>query len=233
MSGRLCLIIFTAIWVASSIANGQQSALGTKSLAASQRQPVASRPVRPLTSVAVRAANTGSGKRSVGQPHSVLQVSYKDPVSKHSVAINTEPEAGDDVGVATETEPYFDGTSEASETENANAAAEPTNQDLLIGFATWATILLCLSVLTVLGIRRWQRSRGILPASNSNSRVLETVSLGPSRSVSLVQLGDVRAVVGCDGTGVSSIVLAQPSFEGALTDSDLNDSGNDPVEYAA
>ena len=56
----------------------------------------------------------------------------------------------------------------------------------------------------------------MLPISQGNSRVLETVTIGPNRSVCLVQLRDVQAVVGCDASGIQSIVLAPASFEVAM-----------------
>jgi Na+-translocating ferredoxin:NAD+ oxidoreductase RnfE subunit len=50
--------------------------------------------------------------------------------------------------------------------------------------------------------------------------VLETLSIGPGRAVSLVQLGSVRAVVGTDGSGIKTIVLAPPAFEEQLSEFD-------------
>ena len=110
-------------------------------------------------------------------------------------------------------------------TSEAQAGStEPSDTDLFIRFGIWTVIILCFSGLTVLAIRRWQRSKGILPQTNSQSRILETVALGPNRSVSLIQLRDVRAIVGCDGTGVRSIVVAPESFDNALTEVDHEDT---------
>ncbi|MEZ6061526.1 MAG: flagellar biosynthetic protein FliO [Planctomycetaceae bacterium] len=110
--------------------------------------------------------------------------------------------------------PFIDLRQQPVQTKAAASSATPEiNSDLFVGLGVWTVIVLCLCVLTVLGIRQWQRGRGMLPAGNSNSRVLETVSLGPNRMVSLVSLGDVRAIVGCDAAGIRSIVLAPPRFE--------------------
>ncbi len=101
--------------------------------------------------------------------------------------------------------------------QTASTPPSVGNSDLFVGLGVWTVIVLCLCVLTVLGIRHWQRGRGMLPLSNSSSRVLETVSLGPNRMISLVALGDVRAIVGCDAAGIRSIVLAPPRFEEELS----------------
>jgi flagellar biogenesis protein FliO len=121
------------------------------------------------------------------------------------------------------TEPAFLDLTQPIHTADAAeiSTSEPSNRDMFVQFGVWTVIILCCCGLTVLSIRHWQRRNGILPVANSVSRVLETVSLGPRRSISLVQLGDVRAVVGCDATGVTSIVLAPESFEISLAETDL------------
>ena len=94
--------------------------------------------------------------------------------------------------------------------------ANVSNTDLAIRLVTWTLVILCLCVLTVLAIRKWQRNNGMLPESAGQSKVLETVMIGHNRSVSLVQLRGLQAVVGCDGSGIQSIVLAPPDFSDVI-----------------
>ncbi|MEQ9407237.1 MAG: flagellar biosynthetic protein FliO [Fuerstiella sp.] len=111
--------------------------------------------------------------------------------------------------------------------DQADQAAAATNTgqvsdiDMVVRFVIWTVIVLCLCVLTVLGLRRWQKKQGILPVSQGNSRVLETVALGANRSISLVQLRDIQALVGCDASGIQSIVLAPPPFDASLAETDI------------
>ena len=122
-----------------------------------------------------------------------------------------------------EAKPFLDLDAEPS----ANAAvknAEASTTDLAIRFMTGTVIVLGLCVVTILGIRKWQRSHGMLPMSEGDSKVLETVVIGPHRSVSLVQLRGLQAVVGCDASGIQSIVLAPPSFDDVMAETNEPDS---------
>ena len=103
---------------------------------------------------------------------------------------------------------------------DASVSDATESMDMLIRLAVWTIIVLCLCTLTVLGIRRWQAQHGMLPLTRSNAQVLETISLGPHRSVSLVQLRHVQALVGCDASGIRSIVIAHASFEDAMNEID-------------
>ena len=87
--------------------------------------------------------------------------------------------------------------------------------------------------LTVLVIRKWQRNNGMLPESSGRSKVLETVMIGHNRSVSLVQLRGLQAVVGCDGSGIQSIVLAPPEFDDVITQVTSEEpTPETPIEYS-
>lgn len=89
----------------------------------------------------------------------------------------------------------------------------------------WILVLICLMVLTILGLRKWQRTRGLLPVVNGQSRVLQTLSLGPGRTISLIEMNGLRALVGADAGGIRTIVLAPPSFDETLStvaDSDVS-----------
>lgn len=136
------------------------------------------------------------------QPQHQLQYSSAGPVSRQEV--------------------FLDLTSEVSsqQTAGSDVSVGDSGADVIIRLVTWTVIVLCLCVLTVLGLRRWQSTHGLLPAAPGVSKVLETVSLGSNRSVSLVQLRHIQAVVGCDSSGIRSIVLALPSFEQTLSSYD-------------
>lgn len=93
-------------------------------------------------------------------------------------------------------------------------ATSPTN--VIVRAAVWLVIAFCLLILAVLGIRRWQRARGLLPASGSQSRVVETLSVGPGRIVSLIEIGGLRALVAADAGGIKTLVLAPMNFPDEL-----------------
>ncbi len=120
----------------------------------------------------------------------------------------------------TTSQPAFLDLDSPDTTQTAADATQPSDTDMIARLATWTVIILCLCVLTALGVRRWQRKNGMLPETHGNSRVLETVSLGPNRSVCLVQLRDIQAVVGCDASGIQSIVLAPASFDEVMGEAD-------------
>jgi len=128
-----------------------------------------------------------------------------------------------------QTEPYFDLNSTNEQSTTAQAGMQDSN-DLFTRLAVWTVIILCLCVLTVLGLRRWQRQQGILPPGIGQARVLETLALGPGRAVSLIQLGNVRAVVGTDGSGIKTIVLAPNEFHEEL--SSFDDDLQSPARLA-
>ncbi len=116
--------------------------------------------------------------------------------------------------------PFFDlSKSEEADSPALSApdkAAGGTSEQIARMMA-WMIILMCLFCLTILGLRKWQRSRGLLPSTNGQSKVLETLSLGPGKSVSLIEMRGMRAFVGLDAGGIRSIVPAPRSFEDELS----------------
>ncbi|MDG1894890.1 MAG: flagellar biosynthetic protein FliO [Fuerstiella sp.] len=115
----------------------------------------------------------------------------------------------------TPTAAFLDLTDETQEPAIA-AAIEPTHTDMLIRLGTWTVIIMCLCGLTALAIRRWQTKHGILPVAKGQSQIMETVILGPNRSISLVELRGVQALVGCDAGGIQSIVPVPQAFPDIL-----------------
>lgn len=114
--------------------------------------------------------------------------------------------------------PFLDLSQRDSRSEaEPMASGRAETSDMFVRLAVWTVIVLGLCVLTVLGLRRWQQRQGILPSGSGTSRILETLALGPGRAVSLVQLGDVQAMVGTDGGGIRTIVLVPPAFEEQLS----------------
>ncbi len=105
----------------------------------------------------------------------------------------------------------------------ATEAVSANPLHILTRAVAWIVVALCLLSLTVLGVRRWQRQRGLLPTTNARSRVLETLSLGPGRTVSLIELAGFRALVASDAGGIRSLVLTPTSFqdEFAIADKEL------------
>lgn len=107
----------------------------------------------------------------------------------------------------------------------AEVAIETSPVQVLSRAVAWIVIALCLFSLAALGVRRWQRQRGLLPTPGSRSRVVETLSLGPGRSVSLIEMAGHRALVAFDAGGIKQLVLTPPSFQDELTEAD------DPLIY--
>ncbi len=114
-------------------------------------------------------------------------------------------------------------SSEAPETDSNRTTApelgvsmssSPTQ--VLMRAVAWIAIVLCVCCLGILGARRWQRERGLLPTVSSRSKVIETLSLGPSRTVSLIEMHGYRALVATDAGGIRSLVLAPSPFEDSL-----------------
>ena len=102
----------------------------------------------------------------------------------------------------------------AAATLDVSMSSSPTQ--VVMRAVAWISIVLCVCCLIILGARRWQRERGLLPTTTSRSRVMETLSLGPGRTVSLIEMHGYRALVATDAGGIRSLVLAPPSFEDSL-----------------
>ena len=106
-------------------------------------------------------------------------------------------------------------------------------EGFFVQLGTWTVIVLCLCVLTILGIRRWQRSRGMLPDGIQSGRVIDTLTLGPGKSISLIQIQGLRALVGCDASGIRTIAMAAPAFDeafqSAVDENDVGDVGKSSV----
>ncbi len=123
--------------------------------------------------------------------------------------------------------PFLDLTSESPADATGpglpSDALEPVrfSSEQMITALIWLLVLTCLMILFILGLRRFQRSRGLLPAGTGKSRVVETLSLGPGRTVSLIEINGLRALVGADSGGIRSIVVAPQTFDEEL--SDVND----------
>lgn len=92
-----------------------------------------------------------------------------------------------------------------------------------VRLGAWMLILFCGMVLAVLAMRRWKRNQGLLPATGKTSRVVETLSLGPGRSVSLIEIAGMRALVGADTGGIRTIVMAPRTFDDEIRDNDFED----------
>ncbi|MCP4784338.1 MAG: hypothetical protein GY903_31910 [Fuerstiella sp.] len=131
-----------------------------------------------------------------------------------------QPEVASSVAAATSKPAAFlDLTNEGLDAATASVV-EPTHTDMLIRLGTWTVIILCLCGLTALAIRRWQTKHGMLPVARGQSQIVETVSLGANRSVSLVELRGVQALVGCDASGIQSIVPVPQAFPDILDHGD-------------
>lgn len=176
--------------------------------------PAGDSPLKSIPSTSVyRPAWSG-----FDEPSSIVQTSYTviaNEAGEETHRAGTAP-------VSNNGKPYFDLNTDLADAAQADANASDTS-GLFTNLAIWTVIILCLCVLTVLGLRRWQQKQGLIPEHVGQSRVLETLAIGPGRAVSLIQLGSVRAVVGTDGSGIKTIVLAPPAFEDELGEFDEED----------
>ena len=150
-------------------------------------------------------------KHSVSQSAPVIQQTVF--TMEDSTPVDRKAPDVDEV-VSEPQKPFIDLTDNTSSDDSfATNDAQITDNELFVRLGIWTVIVLCLCTLTVLALRHWQRSKGMLPVSKNNARVLESVALGPNRVVSLVELRGIQAVVGCDAGGIKTIVLAPPSFD--------------------
>ena len=99
---------------------------------------------------------------------------------------------------------------------NLGVSVSSSPIQVLMRAVAWIAIVLCVCCLGILGARRWQRERGLLPTVSSRSKVIETLSLGPSRTVSLIEMHGYRALVATDAGGIRSLVLAPSPFDDSL-----------------
>ncbi len=114
--------------------------------------------------------------------------------------------------------PFLDLTSTVESQPSEAPLEQPaidTRQTIRI--VAWLVVLLCGFSLVIAGLRRWQRSQGLLPVVGGQSRVMETLSLGPGRTVSLIELSGIRALVGSDAGGIRAIVIAPAAFREELS----------------
>ena len=154
-------------------------------------------------------------------------------VTQHTTSPELTESPVANAGTPAAAAPFLDLNQEQATAAPMMATGDSETNELFTRLAVWTVIILCLCVLTVLALRRWQRRQGILPSGAGQSRVLETLAIGPGRAVTLVQLGDVRALVGTDGSGINTIVLAPPAFEEELTRFDHQPADTPASDQAA
>ncbi len=135
-----------------------------------------------------------------------------------SVPLKSSFEAGLFLDLREEAKP--NGPAASVGERGAEVSIESSPMQVLSRAVAWIVIALCLFSLAALGVRRWQRQRGLLPTPGSRSRVIETLSLGPGRSVSLIEMAGHRALVAFDAGGIKQLVLTPPSFQDELTEAD-------------
>ena len=189
-------------------------------------------------SLALGTAQDAVAQKGSRQPTPTQTDSTKAQLARalESLRANRSPPAVD-APPAEQKELFLDLTAEqstaATESESSQAMAATLNVSMqssptqvVMRAVAWISIVLCVCCLAILAARRWQRARGLLPTTTSRSRVLETLSLGPSRTVSLIEMHGYRALVATDAGGIRSLVLAPSTFEENLREEEgmTNDS---------
>lgn len=180
-----------------------ESVRNTESVRRQEAQPARRRP-----------SVSGDGTRETKSAVTPASYSVDDSTDADSMATETtQAERGDD-------QPFLDLTSDldsqTGRSKSRSAASE--SADPIIRTLATCVIVGCLSILVILGLRRWQRSRGLLPGAGGRSRVIETLSLGPGRTVSLIEMDGIRALVGADSGGIRTIVMAPRGFSEELAE---------------
>ena len=163
------------------------------------------RPPRAISSGGAPAAQPAGGtERTISQASlTAAAVLREDTVAGESLS---------------DTGPFLDLTgtldSHPAVTPGARTAGD-TRQTIRV--IAWLVVVLSGFSLVIAGLRRWQRSQGLLPRAGGQSRVMETLSLGPGRTVSLIELSGIRALVGSDAGGIRAIVIAPAAFPDELS----------------
>ncbi|MEJ7593760.1 MAG: hypothetical protein WKF77_19655 [Planctomycetaceae bacterium] len=156
---------------------------------------------------------TASTKEQLARALEALRASSSQP------DVEASPVKHKELFLDLTTEPSTAGTDSQSSQAMAatlNVSMTSSPMQVVMRAVAWISIVLCVCCLVILAARRWQRERGLLPTTTTRSRVLETLSLGPSRTVSLIEMHGYRALVATDAGGIRSLVLAPSTFEESL-----------------
>jgi flagellar biogenesis protein FliO len=162
-----------------------------------------------------------------GTPNSA-RMTQQVPSESETTGSISVPELFLDLSQETQS-PGSAGSSKESVHRGAEVSIGSSPVQVLMRAVAWIVVALCIFSLTILGVRRWQRQRGLLPTTNSRSRVLETLSLGPGRTVSLIELAGFKALVASDAGGIRSLVLTPVSFHDEFTHIEESTSQRIPV----
>jgi flagellar biogenesis protein FliO len=183
-----CLLLINAGYV-----SGQERSKTTPSASEVSRKQ------QLLSSLeAIRAANA---------EHERVEETVEEPVEPSELFLDLSNESSTAV-------PDSESTQASATTLDISMSSSP--MQVLMRAVAWIAIVLCVCCLGILGARRWQRERGLLPTISSRSKVVETLSLGPGRTVSLIEMHGYRALVATDAGGIRSLVLAPSPFEDSL-----------------
>lgn len=179
-------------------------------------------PKSDATATGSAASGTALIGLSQSESMSALQPTPTTVSEQTPAAISVPLKSSADAGMFLDLrdEPKPNGTAAPIGERGAEVAIQTSPMQVLSRAVAWIVIALCLFSLAALGVRRWQRQRGLLPTPGSRSRVIETLSLGPGRSVSLIEMAGHRALVAFDAGGIKQLVLTLPSFQDELTEAD-------------
>lgn len=178
--------------------------------------------------LALGTTKNAVAQKGMNQPSQTRTASTKEQVARGLEALRAASgQPAIDPSPAKQEDLFLDLTTESStaatDAESSQAMAATLNvsmasspMQIVMRAVAWISIVLCVCCLVILAARRWQRERGLLPTTTSRSRVLETLSLGPSRTVSLIEMHGYRALVATDAGGIRALVLAPSTFEESL-----------------
>ena len=101
----------------------------------------------------------------------------------------------------------------------------PNPQGMLTRLALGTLLVLGLSVISIVAMRRWMQPQQMVARGQQTLRLLETLPLGNRCSVHLVHLGKREILIGMDGTGIKTIVPLPEAFADVMTQTPENNEG--------
>lgn len=181
---------------------------------------------RPVVAAAYGTNDRSLYRSQIPQEIAVGRSEYRPPLlsighARHS-ADETESEsvasAAENDANTPPNKPFLDLT-RPQETV-ADVDGPGIDQDMLLNFALWMVVILCLCGLTVVGLRMLQKrglvTAGSTGASTGKAKVVDSLSLGRNRLIQLVEIGGRQVLVASDPTGIQSMVPMADDFEDSL-----------------
>ena len=116
------------------------------------------------------------------------------------------------------------GGAAASEYKSPNLPEAPNPQALLGRLVMGTIVVLGLSVVSIVVMRRWLPAQRPANSAPQELKLIETLHLGNRSVLHLVHLGQREILVGVDGGGIKSILPLPKPFDDALAETEQDDT---------